>query len=66
VLFVNEATYEWRALDELAVAAFYMGKFDVCAAACAKLLSEKRAPEAEIARIRKNLELCGTSTAPRS
>ncbi|MDB4958613.1 MAG: hypothetical protein JWO36_6182 [Myxococcales bacterium] len=56
-LFVLESAYRWRALDELAVAAFYTGHLDIAAAASARLLTEGRLPAGEIERVTKNYQL---------
>jgi glycosyltransferase involved in cell wall biosynthesis len=55
LLFVDESVYAWRALDELAVAAFYTGKRVESRALTLRLLNENRMPEAERARIEANL-----------
>ncbi|MBK6698155.1 MAG: glycosyltransferase family 2 protein [Myxococcales bacterium] len=56
-LFLDESVYAWRALDELAVAAFYEGCHDVAAALGRRLLTEGRLPPEERARVSKNYEL---------
>jgi tetratricopeptide (TPR) repeat protein len=53
-LFVEPAIYEWRALDEYAVAAYWTGHYQESLDACQKLLN--RAPESQRARIEKNLK----------
>ena len=58
ILFVEEAVYTWRALDELGVAAYYAGLFREGLAANRRLLSERPLPVSERARIQQNLELC--------
>lgn len=57
ILFIDEGVYRWRALDEYAVAAYWLGHMAECAATCARLLSERRAPESERARITANQRL---------
>jgi glycosyltransferase involved in cell wall biosynthesis len=59
LLFVDLSTYRWRALDEQAVAAFYVGRRDECAALCRRLLDDPALPAGERARIAANLALCG-------
>lgn len=59
-LFVDEATYNWRALDELAVNAYYVGTAQAKAAgraAAQRLASDasQLAPASEQARLRTNL-----------
>ena len=59
LLFVDLSAYRWRALDEQAVAAFYVGRRDECAAICQRLLDGSAVPDGERARIAANLALCG-------
>jgi glycosyltransferase involved in cell wall biosynthesis len=62
LLFLDDATYAWRALDELAVAAFYVPREDAKAAgrgAVQRLLAENRFPESERPRMLKNAEFYG-------
>lgn len=54
-LFVDEPTYAWRALDELAIAAWYAGAYDEGRRAAERLLAEARFPAAERPRIERNL-----------
>jgi len=54
-LFVDDACYAWRALDELAIAAWYVGARDEGRQAAQRLLSECRFPNAERARMEANL-----------
>jgi hypothetical protein len=53
-LFVDEATYAWRALDELATSAWYVQARDEGRRAAERLLAEQRYPESERARIESN------------
>ena len=53
LLFVEAAAYEWRALDELAISAFYAGKVDEGRSAIERLV-EARFPEHERTRISSN------------
>lgn len=55
-LFVEDALYAWRALDEFAIAAWYVGAYDEGRSAAERLASERRYPESEHARITQNLE----------
>jgi tetratricopeptide (TPR) repeat protein len=57
LLFVDDAAYGWRALDELAITAYYAGARDEGRAALLRLLSESFAPAHERPRLRRNL-LC--------
>lgn len=58
-LFLEEAVYGWRALDELAIAAWYAGYKDEGRAAAQRLLQENRFPPSERARIEANLAFYG-------
>jgi len=58
-LFVEDAAYGWRALDELAVAAYYVGALDEGRAAADRLLADARVPPAERARIARNRAFYG-------
>ena len=62
VLFVDDDVYEWRALDEFAVASYWAGDRDDARKANEELLA-RRTPDAERPRIAKNLAFC-TSGAP--
>jgi glycosyltransferase involved in cell wall biosynthesis len=55
LLFVDVATYAWRALDELAIAAWYAGAHDEGRRAAERLLAEGRFPASERPRIERNL-----------
>jgi hypothetical protein len=54
-LFVDAGAYRWRALDELATAAYYMGRESLGADALRRLLTENHAPPSEAHRLRANL-----------
>jgi glycosyltransferase involved in cell wall biosynthesis len=58
-LFVNESVYEWRVLDELAVASHHIGDFRTCQSSCEEVLGRVERglviPEADVMRIRENL-----------
>lgn len=54
-LFVEEDVYAWRALDELSIAAWYVGARDDGKRAAERLVTENRFPPSERARIEKNL-----------
>jgi glycosyltransferase involved in cell wall biosynthesis len=55
LLFVDDAVYSWRALDELAIATYYVGKRDESRALNERLLSEGHLPATERPRIEQNL-----------
>jgi tetratricopeptide (TPR) repeat protein len=53
-LFVDENVYQWRALDEFSINAYWSGLYEASAHACSELLGGL-APEHDLARIRGNL-----------
>lgn len=55
-LFVDNSVYRWRALDELAIAAYYVGKRAESRALNERLLAEGHVPESDRPRILANLE----------
>ncbi len=54
-LFVDDAAYAWRALDELAIASWYVGAMDEGRRAAQRLIAECRFTSTERARIEANL-----------
>lgn len=56
VLFVDESVYQWRALDELAIAAYWTKRFDESETLNRRLLEV--GPRSEQARLRRNLDMC--------
>jgi tetratricopeptide (TPR) repeat protein len=54
-LFVEDAAYAWRALDELSIAAWHAGARDEGRRAAERLVAERRFPPSERERIEKNL-----------
>jgi glycosyltransferase involved in cell wall biosynthesis len=53
-LFVEPDWHAWKLVDELAVAAYWMGEYDLTLQACNDLLDNGRAPEDQRHRIREN------------
>jgi tetratricopeptide (TPR) repeat protein len=53
ILFMDPDVYEWRALDELSISAFYVGRYEESIAALDRLL-ERAVPESEVPRMRSN------------
>lgn len=53
-LFVEPAAYAWRALDELAIAAYYLGDLEESFRINSELLARSRLPERERGRIESN------------
>ena len=58
ILFLDESVYAWRILDEYAVSAYWLGKFDESLRVNDRLLTEGKLPESERARIEKNRDFC--------
>lgn len=56
VLFVETDAHGWRALDELSISAYYVGKYDQSRSVCEALLLRRDLPEKERSRVEKNLE----------
>lgn len=56
ILFVEFDWYNWRALDELAVAAYWTGEYEETMACCEQLLADGKLPEAQRERVTRNLE----------
>ncbi len=56
ILFVEASVYAWRAADELAVATYWLGKYEESAAISARLLDGGSVPSDHVERVRKNLE----------
>ncbi len=64
ILFVDGATYAWRALDEFAISGYYVGKHAEALAANERLLASGRLPEGERPRILRNLAFCRDRVGP--
>ena len=54
-LFLDHSYYNWRCLDEFAVSAYWVGKYQESADCCLQLLSGCGLPPQELARVQKNL-----------
>jgi glycosyl transferase family 2 len=55
ILFLDIGTYEWRPLDEYAIASYWVGKHEDCLRACDTLLEPgSLLPEAQRERVAKN------------
>jgi glycosyltransferase involved in cell wall biosynthesis len=64
LLFVDEATYKWSALDELAVAASYTSAKDEGRAALRELMAKNLFPESERRRMLDNCKFYGITPPP--
>jgi glycosyltransferase involved in cell wall biosynthesis len=58
ILFVDVGTYRWRALDELAIATYWTGKYSESWDLCNSLLENGFLPPEHRARVIKNREFC--------
>ena len=56
LLFVSNTVYMWNATDELAIAAYWTGRYQECIDLCDKLLSNPAVPITQHTRIRENLQ----------
>jgi hypothetical protein len=63
VLFIDRAVHDWRARDELAIAAYWCGDYAQSAALCRELLADARLPASERERVSKNLEFAEKTLA---
>ena len=55
ILFVNHSVYEWKAKDELAVSAYWVGNYQLCHDLCLELLANPTIPEGDKQRFQENL-----------
>lgn len=56
VLFIDEATYRWRARDEYAIASYWVGDYQTSKQVCEELLASALLPDEQRARIAQNLD----------
>jgi glycosyltransferase involved in cell wall biosynthesis len=63
-LFVEREVYDHRLLDELSLAAYYVGQFGESADLCRRLLAEARFPATERQRIQANLSFAAAAVKP--
>jgi glycosyltransferase involved in cell wall biosynthesis len=56
LLFIDQTVHDWRARDELSIAAYWCGDYAESARLCRELLADARLPDAERARVQRNLE----------
>ena len=57
ILFVDHSVYEWKAKDELAVSAYWVGNYQLCHDLCVELLFNPAVPEQNKKRFLDNLML---------
>ncbi|MGW1880883.1 tetratricopeptide repeat-containing glycosyltransferase [Streptomyces sp. NPDC001970] len=60
ILFVEFEWYAWRALDELAVAAYWVGEYEESRRCCERLLEGGKLPDDQRERVTKNLDFART------
>jgi hypothetical protein len=65
ILFVDESVYEWRAVDEFAVASYWAGDYEASAKAARELLAGERVPETDRGRVKANLDFAKAKLAGR-
>ncbi|POX53510.1 glycosyl transferase [Streptomyces sp. Ru71] len=63
ILFVERSWYDWRALDELAVAAYWTGAYREALECCERLLDGGHLPEAHRERVTANRDFARTKLA---
>jgi glycosyltransferase involved in cell wall biosynthesis len=63
ILFVDTSVYTWRALDELAVATYWCGKFEESATLSRTLLGRGAVPPSERPRVEENLAFAQSELA---
>jgi hypothetical protein len=56
LLFVDDSVWQWRALDELAIAAYWEGRFEQSRECCQRLLGEGQLPPHQWQRVQRNLQ----------
>jgi tetratricopeptide (TPR) repeat protein len=55
-VFIEPQWYEWRALDELAVSAYWVGEYEESMSCCERMLEGGKLPDEHRERVIKNLE----------
>lgn len=69
-LFIAQEIYDWRLLDELGVAAYWIGNYSEAKGACEEVLRRfqqgLRVADQEVARVRKNLAFCTDKLAEKA
>jgi glycosyltransferase involved in cell wall biosynthesis len=58
ILFVDEGVYAWRAIDEHAVAAYWVGRYKEALGLNQRMMSSGALPEHERERVQKNMAFC--------
>lgn len=55
-VLVDAAAYGWRPRDDLVLASFRLGEYEVCVSACREMLADPGLPPGERARVQRNLQ----------
>jgi tetratricopeptide (TPR) repeat protein len=55
ILFVTAAWYDWRAMDEWAISAYWAGDFADCRTVCLSMLASGKVPADQVERVKTNL-----------
>ena len=63
-LFLSEDVYQWRAVDEYAIAAYWHGQYGLSAQACRQLLDGNQLPLNQTSRVRTNLDWAIAKLSP--
>ena len=58
-LFVEREVYQWRMMDERAICAGAIGRWEEAIGICRLLLDSGQLPDEEQERVQQNLEVCG-------
>jgi glycosyltransferase involved in cell wall biosynthesis len=66
VLFVEPEWYQWRCLDEFAIAAYWIGEYQRSREACERLLAGTQLPAVHRARVEANLDFALKALAAKS
>ncbi|MFI6353079.1 glycosyltransferase [Streptomyces sp. NPDC050743] len=64
-LLVETGWYDWQALDELAVSAFWVGEYEESASCCERLLEGGKLPDEHRERVTENLRFARQRLSPR-
>ena len=65
ILFLDDSVYAWRILDEYAISAYWVGKYEESLRANDRLLAEGKLPATERPRVEKNRAFCLGKLGPR-
>lgn len=56
ILFLDRSAFEWRGMDELAIACYWCGMFEVSRDICLNLLKSGALPENQVERVKANMQ----------